>query len=83
MEEIGDYIARDGPEASIRTITEIFHQAEKLGAHPHLGRAGRAAGTRELVVRGTPFLVIYRVRDVEVEILAVFHGARKWPERFD
>jgi plasmid stabilization system protein ParE len=27
--------------------------------------------------------VPYRVRDAEVEILAVFHGARQWPEKFD
>jgi toxin ParE1/3/4 len=39
--------------------------------------------TRELVVSGTPYIVPYTVRGDVVEIHAVLHGARKWPERFD
>ena len=31
----------------------------------------------------TPFIVTYRVREADVEILAVFHGARQWPNKFD
>jgi toxin ParE1/3/4 len=40
------------------------------------------AGTRELPVSGTPFTVAYRVARREVEILAVLHAARKWPDEF-
>jgi toxin ParE1/3/4 len=40
------------------------------------------AGTRELVIRGTPFVVAYRVKKNEVWVLAVIHGARKWPDEF-
>jgi toxin ParE1/3/4 len=47
-----------------------------------MGRPGRVPGTRELVVSDTPFILPYRVRDSAVEILAVFHGARQWPEQF-
>lgn len=36
----------------------------------------------ELVVTGTPYIVVYRLRE-KVEILAVVHGARDWPKRFD
>jgi len=39
--------------------------------------------TRGLVVLDTPFIAPYRTRDDEVEILAVFHGARQWPEKLD
>jgi len=46
------------------------------------GREGRVAGTRELVIRGTPFIVGYRIEKKEVWILAVMHAARKWPEEF-
>lgn len=45
------------------------------------GRRGRAEATRELVVAGTPSIVVYRVTTV-VEILAVVHAARDWPESF-
>ncbi len=38
-------------------------------------------GTRELVVTGTPYIVPYRVKGQEVEVLRVYHGARHWPGR--
>lgn len=82
LEAIGDYIARDDPAAAAKTIGRILDQTDLLADQPHLGRAGRIAGTRELVVAATPFVVPYRVRNGTIEILAVFHGARRWPERF-
>ncbi len=47
-----------------------------------MGRAGRVPGTRELLIPGTPYIIPYRVRAGAVEILRVFHAARRWPERF-
>jgi toxin ParE1/3/4 len=53
-----------------------------LPEHPEIGRPGRISGTRELVVRGTPFIVPYRTVGREIQVLRVYHGARKWPDRF-
>ena len=52
-----------------------------LSEYPKIGRRGRAAGTRELVIARTPFIVVYRVRQKpeRVEIIRVLHGAQKWP----
>lgn len=83
LRDLGDYIARDAPTASAEIVIRILDQAEMLAIHPHIGRPGRVPEMRELVVTGTPFLVPYRVRGDEVEVLAVFHGARRWPESFD
>ncbi|MGO8737686.1 type II toxin-antitoxin system RelE/ParE family toxin [Rhodoblastus sp.] len=84
LEAIGDFIERENSAAvAARIVTAILDQADNLANFPHLGRAGRVPGTRELVVVATPFIAPYRVRDAEVEILAVFHGARQWPEKFD
>ncbi len=47
-----------------------------------MGRAGRVPGTRELVISGTPYIVPYRVRGGAVEVLRVFHAARRWPTEF-
>jgi toxin ParE1/3/4 len=82
LEAIGEYIARENPAAATRIVERILDHVDGLGVHPHLGRPGRITDTCELVVPGTPFVVPYRVRDERVEVLSVFHGARKWPERF-
>jgi toxin ParE1/3/4 len=83
LEAIGDYVARDKPDAASRLVGAIFERTGMLSRHPEAGRPGRIAGTRELVVSGTPYLVPYRVREGDVEILAVFHGARRWPPALD
>jgi toxin ParE1/3/4 len=80
---IGDHIARDSRAAALRIVQQIRRQVRQLEQHPHLGRPGRVHGTRELVVTHTPFVVPYRVRDESIEVLSVFHGARRWPDRFD
>jgi plasmid stabilization system protein ParE len=82
LEALGDYIALDNPSAAERTVARIMGRADELAAQPHAGRPGRVAGTRELVIADTPFIVPYRVQGDEVEILAVMHGARRWPESF-
>jgi toxin ParE1/3/4 len=54
----------------------------ELPTRPQSGRPGRVSGTRELVVTRTPYVVPYRVQGRNIEILRVYHGARKWPEHF-
>ena len=82
LEAIGDYIARDNPATANRVVLRILDQTEMLTAHPEIGRPGRIAETRELVITDTPYIVPYRLRGAVIEVLAVFHGARKWPEGF-
>jgi toxin ParE1/3/4 len=82
LDEIGDCVARDSAAAANRLVNTIMERVETLAVHPHLGKVGRVAGTRELVVAGTPYIVAYRVRLGQVEVLAVFHGARRWPDDF-
>jgi addiction module RelE/StbE family toxin len=82
LNEEAEYIALDSPNAAANVIIAITQAVDSLAKYPALGRPGRVAGTRELVVSGTPYVVPYRVRAGSVEILRIFHGARKWPESF-
>jgi toxin ParE1/3/4 len=50
-----------------------------LLAHPQMGRPGRVAGTRELVISSTPFVVIYRLQGQSIEVLRLLHSAQQWP----
>src|SRR5262245_53923020 len=80
LENITDYLARQNPTAALAMWDEIESQVERLRAHPHSGRSGRLKGTRELVVTGTPFVVIYTV-DTTINLIRVLHGAQRWPEK--
>jgi toxin ParE1/3/4 len=81
LDEITEYIARDRPLAAQRMFERVQEAVISLAAHPDLGRQGRVPGTRELIVAGTPFIIPYRVREDDVEILSVLHAARRWPEQ--
>lgn len=62
---------------------QVQKAVANLADHPRMGREGRVIDTRELVVPNTPFTVAYRVRERRLEIVAVVHQARRWPEHFD
>jgi len=48
-----------------------------LRCFPEVGRTGRVLGTREWVVRGLPYIIVYEVMPEETLIvLGVFHGAQ-------
>jgi toxin ParE1/3/4 len=81
LDEEADYIARDDPDAAARIVQRIATAVDQLATHPSSGRIGRVAGTSELVVAGTPYIVPYRVRGESVEILRLFHASRKWPDK--
>lgn len=76
-----EYIARDNPSAAIEQGDRVYEQVEQLLDHPNLGRPGRVASTRELVIGRTPFVVIYRVRPRarRIELIRVLHGSQCWP----
>ncbi len=78
-----DYWAEErSPAAADAMLDIIFSAVEMLESHPAIGRIGRVAGTRELVILRTPFLIAYRLHRDSFQLLALLHGARKWPERF-
>ena len=77
------YIAAEDPAAAQRVAKTIFrHIEELLSANSGIGRAGRVPGTRELIVPRTPFVIPYRRRGETIEILRIYHGARRWPDSF-
>lgn len=82
LREIFTFIAEENPNAARRLLAEIKERAVLLQDNPQLGRAGRIDGTRELVVVGTQYILPYRLKEQQIQILAVFNGARLWPDNF-
>jgi toxin ParE1/3/4 len=77
LQEIRAYAALDKPEAAARLATRIVAIVEALREHPYLGRAGAEPGIRELVIGGTPYIVIYRIEGEHVTISTIWHGAMR------
>lgn len=50
----------------------------RLANHPHMGRTGKIAGTRELIPHEN-YRVVYEIDGETIWILALVHVARQWP----
>jgi len=80
LKSVYDYLSEHAPARADAIVDRILDGIDALAQFPNLGRQGRLNGTRELVITGTPFIVFYRLRKSQVEILGVLHAARKWPD---
>ncbi len=81
LEQARDYIALSNSEDTADKIAfRIVRHVEQLDPFPMSGRTGRVAGTRELVIPNTPFIVAYTIDQHRLMVLAVYHGAQRWPE---
>ncbi len=75
------FIAKDDPAAARKVAFAVVEAVESLlPDNPHIGRPGRVSDTRELVVSGTPYIVPYRLKAGIIQVLRVYHGARRWPD---
>ena len=77
LQQIRAYIAEDKPTAAERTATRIVAVIEALRMYPYLGRAAGETGIRELIIGGTPFSALYRVRGKQIVILTITPAAQK------
>ncbi len=84
LDAIVEYLLEHNPAAALDLRNTIGEQIGLLIDFPDLGRPERVAGTRELVIARTPYIVARTVdRDADlVVVLRVLHGARLWPEHF-
>lgn len=82
LHDIFDYIAADNLTAAARMVRRIRSAIQQAARMPGAGRIGRVAGTREIVVPGTSYLVAYRIVENTLHVLVILHGAQEWPESF-
>ena len=79
LERICDDIAESRPESARRVAQSVVERIGTLETFAHLGRPGRVRGTREIAFPPLPFIAIYEVRDEQVIVLRILHGAQRWP----
>ena len=82
LEKIEAHISKENsPAVAIDVVMRIIDSVYLvLPEYPRAGRQGRVKNTRELVVNGVPFIVIYRerVNSSYIEILRILHDAQQW-----
>ena len=88
LEDIHQYISQNSPENASRVATKIINGIDSLDQLPHRypvhqGRRQPSETVRRMPVR--PYLIYYRIDDrrMAVTIIAIRHGARKQPRKFD
>ena len=74
-----DYISKENINAANSVIKRILESIEKLTNFPAMGRAGRVPHTKELVVSGSPFIIVYQVHQNTMYIVRIIHSSKKWP----
>ena len=78
LEGVIAFIAERNPIAALELAGQIRQASEALGQFPYMGRPGRIAGTRELLVHPN-YWAVYRVAVDRIELLDVLHVRREYP----
>jgi plasmid stabilization system protein ParE len=71
------------PGLGAELVAEIEYGVRQLRSFPELGKPA-VAGTRQLAIRRFPFLLVYRIREDELIVVAVAHQRRNpsyWQRR--
>lgn len=79
LTRICDYIEQNSSGSARNVALKLYQGVTILEDFPQLGRVGRKQGTRELPIRGLPYLAIYRLRGETIELVRILHGAQEWP----
>ena len=78
LDGIALHIVADNPVAARRQVEEIRHAIGLLSEFPGLSRNGRAKGTRERVVPGSHYVIVFELweKPRALVVTGVVHGAR-------
>ena len=78
LDQIGAWIAKDNRRAARDVLRRILDTIAQLERFPRLARAGKVEGTRERLVAGTPYIIVFELWDEPptIVITAVAHGSQ-------
>ena len=77
LEAICLFIARDAPQMAAMFADRVLRATDRLASYPHMGRVVPELGIEAIreIILGS-YRVIYRIRQDEVQVVTVHHGAR-------
>jgi len=80
LDSLHSFISEDSPTAALAVVETLLKGIAALTWNPQMGRTGRVAGSRELVI--ALYVIAYRCRKSVIEVLGIMHGSRRWPDFF-
>jgi addiction module RelE/StbE family toxin len=81
LTNIYEYIALNSPTYARRMVDRITQRSEQISNQPFSGRTVpeyKTEDIRELIEK--PYCIIYRLKQDQIDVLAVIHGAQLLPE---
>ena len=83
--DIGEYIARDNPDAAERVLDAVEDKCRRLLQNPKMGAecAHLGEGLRHFWVSPFQYVLYYRVIDDGIRLIRVLHGRRNIPAIFE
>ncbi len=73
------YITQDNPRAARDVVVAIEEAVVVLSQYPRKSRPTRQRGMRALILGHYPYIVFFKLRRGELEVVHVLHAARRHP----
>ena len=70
------FLRQSNPRAADSLHLAVERALDSLEQFPNRGRSGSIEGTRELVVRGAPYVIVYSVSGDEVFVARIRHASQ-------
>jgi len=82
LEEISDYMVAASPQAWEHLLPRLERLTQAILDFPLMGKAGIVPRTREFVLAGTPYILVFQLKDDSVVIVSVRDGRMRLPPGF-
>jgi toxin ParE1/3/4 len=81
LRDINTFIARSSPQYAKKIVDRLTRRSQQIATFPRSGRVVPEANDVNIreVLEGS-YRIIYHLLDDEIDIIAVVHSARPWPE---
>jgi len=81
LRDIRGFVAGSSPQYATKMVDRLTRRSQQIAKFPRSGRIVPEANDVNIreVLEG-PYRIIYHILENEIDIIAVVHGARQWPE---
>lgn len=73
-----EFVGEPNASAAARLKDLIDEALRRACQFPEIGRSGRIAGTRELIVHPN-YVVVYQITETTIEVLRLLHARQLYP----